>query len=79
MQAPRFLCRRHTRHLAPQWSTEARVRFVGMVSVDEAARIAMELPEVTEGASYGNRTWFVGGQGVRVGAAVQQGRHQAVR
>jgi hypothetical protein len=33
-----------------------------MVSVDEAARMAMELPEVTVGARYGNRTWFVAGK-----------------
>jgi hypothetical protein len=33
-----------------------------MVSVDEAARIAMELPEVTVGARYGNRTWSVAGK-----------------
>ena len=30
-----------------------------MVSVDEAARLALELPEVTEGERYGNRTWSV--------------------
>jgi hypothetical protein len=30
-----------------------------MVTVDEAARIALELPEVTEGESRGRRTWFV--------------------
>jgi len=33
-----------------------------MVSMDEAARIAMDLPEVTVGARYGNRTWFVAGK-----------------
>src|ERR1700704_6622163 len=33
-----------------------------MVSVDEAARMAMELPEVTEGQRHGNRTWFVAGK-----------------
>jgi hypothetical protein len=33
-----------------------------MVSVEEAARMAMELPEVTEGKRYGNRTWFVAGK-----------------
>ncbi|MEP7201378.1 MAG: hypothetical protein ABI894_02155 [Ilumatobacteraceae bacterium] len=31
-----------------------------MVSVDEAAQMASELPEVTEGERYGNRTWSVG-------------------
>jgi hypothetical protein len=31
-----------------------------MVRVDEAARIAESLPEVTSGSQYGNRTWFVG-------------------
>ena len=34
-----------------------------MVSVEEAARMALELPEVTEGESHGRRTWFVGGKG----------------
>ena len=34
-----------------------------MVSVDEAARMAMALPEVTSGERHGNRTWFVAGKG----------------
>jgi hypothetical protein len=33
-----------------------------MVSLDEAGRLAMSLPEVTEGLSHGNRTWAVGGK-----------------
>ena len=33
-----------------------------MVSMDDAAQIAMGLPEVTVGARYGNRTWFVAGK-----------------
>ena len=33
-----------------------------MVSINEAARIALDLPDVTEGARYGNRTWFVAGK-----------------
>ena len=33
-----------------------------MVSIDEAARIAMELPEVTQGERYGTRTWSVAGK-----------------
>ena len=47
--------------------------------MDEVARVALELPEVTEGERHGNRTWYVGRQGLRLGAAVQQGGHQAVR
>jgi len=31
-----------------------------MVSLDDAARIAMELPDTTVGTSYGNQAWFVG-------------------
>ena len=31
-----------------------------MVSLEEAARIASELPEVTEGERHGRRTWCVG-------------------
>ena len=34
-----------------------------MVTVDEVARMALELPEVTEGERHGNRTWFVAGKG----------------
>ena len=34
----------------------------GVVSVNEAARIAMGLPEVTEGERHGLRTWFVAGK-----------------
>jgi hypothetical protein len=30
-----------------------------VVTPDDAASMAMALPEVTEGARYGNRTWFV--------------------
>jgi hypothetical protein len=31
------------------------------ISPDDVARIALALPEVTEGTSYGHRAWFVGG------------------
>jgi hypothetical protein len=34
-----------------------------MVTVDEAARMALELPEVTEGERHGHRTWSVAGKG----------------
>jgi len=34
-----------------------------VVPLEEAARIALGLPEVSEGRRYGNRTWFVGGNG----------------
>jgi hypothetical protein len=33
-----------------------------MVSVDDAAEMALALPEVTEGQRHGNRTWFVAGK-----------------
>jgi hypothetical protein len=33
-----------------------------MVSVDQAARMALDLPEVTERERHGNRTWFVSGK-----------------
>ena len=33
-----------------------------MVSLDEAARMAMELPEVEEGERHGNRSWSVRGK-----------------
>ena len=32
-------------------------------SIEDAARIALGLPEVTEGERHGARTWFVGGKG----------------
>jgi hypothetical protein len=31
-----------------------------VISIDEAARMVTELPDVTEGARHGNRTWLVG-------------------
>ena len=34
-----------------------------MASIEDAAEIAMGLPEVTEGYRHGNRTWFVNGKG----------------
>jgi len=33
-----------------------------VVSLDDAARMAMELPEVEEGERHGNRSWSVGGK-----------------
>jgi hypothetical protein len=33
-----------------------------VVSLDDVARIALDLPEVTEGSRHGNRTWSVGGK-----------------
>ena len=33
-----------------------------MVSVEEAARIALQLPEVTQGERHGTRTWLVAGK-----------------
>lgn len=33
-----------------------------MVSLDEVARVALELPEVSEGERHGNRTWAVAGK-----------------
>ncbi|MEP7023069.1 MAG: hypothetical protein ABJB47_04530 [Actinomycetota bacterium] len=31
-----------------------------MATIDDAARLVQELPEVTEGERHGQRTWFVG-------------------
>src|SRR5580765_6486323 len=31
-------------------------------AIDDVARIALELPEVTEGERHGNRTWYVAGK-----------------
>ena len=33
-----------------------------MISLDDAAALAGNLPEVTEGERHGHRTWFVGGR-----------------
>jgi hypothetical protein len=34
-----------------------------MPTIDDAARIALELPEVSEGERHGSRTWSVAGRG----------------
>ena len=33
------------------------------MTIEDAAEIALALPDVTEGKRWGNRTWFVGGKG----------------
>jgi hypothetical protein len=33
-----------------------------VATIDDAARVALGLPEVTEGERHGNRTWFVSGK-----------------
>ena len=33
-----------------------------MATIDDVARLAAELPEVTEGERHGNRTWYVAGK-----------------
>src|SRR3954468_18742507 len=33
-----------------------------MITIDEVARLAHELPEVSEGERHGHRTWVVGGK-----------------
>ncbi|HYB87641.1 MAG TPA: MmcQ/YjbR family DNA-binding protein [Streptosporangiaceae bacterium] len=33
-----------------------------MATIDDVARMALELPEVTENERHGNRTWFVAGK-----------------
>ena len=50
-----------------------------MATLDDVARIALALPEVTEGESRGTRTWSVGGKTLRVGKAVLEGGPEAVR
>ncbi len=35
----------------------------GVATIDDVARMATELPEVTEGERHGNLTWFVSGKG----------------
>jgi hypothetical protein len=34
-----------------------------VVTLDDVARMVLELPDVTEGVRHGNRTWFVGKKG----------------
>ena len=46
----------HSRLLECGYGTE-------MMTVDDAARMALALPEVTEGERHGSRTWFVAGKG----------------
>jgi hypothetical protein len=48
------------------WSRRVRGRCgygTEMMTVDDAARMALALPEVTEGERHGTRTWFVAGKG----------------
>jgi hypothetical protein len=39
------------------------LRFPCVVTVDEVAQMALELPEVVEGERHGDRTWYVAGKG----------------
>ena len=36
--------------------------WAAVVSIEDAARLALALPEVTEGQRHGNRTWYVAGK-----------------
>ncbi|MGH9022904.1 MAG: hypothetical protein ACRDV9_07375 [Acidimicrobiia bacterium] len=40
----------------------AAVRCREMASLDDAARMALDLPEVAEGDRHGNRSWSVSGK-----------------
>ena len=42
--------------------TGAAAYRTGMATVEDAARMATDLPEVTVGERHGNRTWFVAGK-----------------
>ena len=42
--------------------TGAAAYRTGMATVEDAARVATDLPEVTVGERHGNRTWFVAGK-----------------
>jgi len=50
-----------------------------MLTVDDVARMARELPEVTERISVTATGRGCRGKGARLGAALQQGRCQALR
>jgi hypothetical protein len=50
-----------------------------MVTVDEVARLASALPEVTEGKRYGNRSWSVDGKAFAWERPFSKGRSQALR
>ena len=58
---------RRARPLYPRFEVEwlnttgaRQYRHNGMATLDDAIALASALPEVTEGARYGNRTWSVG-------------------
>jgi hypothetical protein len=50
-----------------------------LLSIEDAARLATALPEVTEDERHGDRTWNVGGKGFAWERHVQQGGHPPVR
>lgn len=48
---------------AYQWRQKGMGTVVRMMTVNDAARMALALPGVTEGERHGTRTWFVAGKG----------------
>ena len=52
----------HLATLSPREHPVPRRESDTMVNLDDVARMAMTLPEVTVGARYGNRTWMVAGK-----------------
>jgi hypothetical protein len=48
--------------MSPDVARRRSIMVSSLVSIEEAGRIALALPDVSQGERHGNRTWFVAGK-----------------
>ena len=53
---------KRSRSFVPRGAAGVKKYGTGVATIDDVSRLALRLPEVSEGERHGNRTWFVAGK-----------------